>query len=134
MQYAKGAPIQGYIKKQDDQYMLIMTTRRKFADEFWFTLFHEIGHILNEDIEKDVYLDFEESERKESKADIFAANELIDKDAFYNFINSGDYTNESVERFAKSQKVMPFIVAGRLQKKFNNYKMWNQLKVTYKWE
>ena len=33
-----------------------MTTRRKFADEFWFTLFHEIGHILNGDFEKDFNL------------------------------------------------------------------------------
>lgn len=29
--------------------ILCMTLRQKFADIFWFTLFHEIAHILNGD-------------------------------------------------------------------------------------
>ena len=41
-----GAPVQGFIKKIDNKIILSMTIRRSFADEFWFTLFHEIGHFI----------------------------------------------------------------------------------------
>lgn len=134
MDYVKGAPVQGYIKKQDEKVILTITTRRKFADEFWFTLFHEIGHILNDDLTKDVHIDFDNDEVMESKADKFATNELIDSEAFREFLGKGDYSEAAVIKFAKSQNVMPFVVAGRLQKHFNNYKLWNKLKVTYQWE
>ena len=30
--------------------MLMMNDRRLNADTFWFTLFHEIGHIINGDL------------------------------------------------------------------------------------
>lgn len=29
--------------------MLMVNDRRLNSDTFWFTLFHEIGHIMNED-------------------------------------------------------------------------------------
>lgn len=41
------SPVQGFIRKNDNKIILSMTIRRAFADEFWFTLFHEIGHLLN---------------------------------------------------------------------------------------
>ena len=54
----KGAPVQGFIKKKEDgSLILCMTIRQKFADIFWFTLFHEIAHILNGDT-KNVFVDF----------------------------------------------------------------------------
>ena len=73
----RGAPVQGVIKKNDDSTLnLLMTTRRKFADMFWFTFFHEIGHIINGDIEdKLVDYDFAKGEA-EDKADEFTANTL----------------------------------------------------------
>ena len=134
MQYVKGAPVQGYIKKQDNKILLTMTTRRKFADEFWFTLLHEIGHIINDDLTKDAHIDFDNDETVENAANQFAMNELIKPEAFEVFIGKGDYSDASVIKFAKSQKIMPFVVAGRLQKHFNNYKLWNGLKEKYEWD
>ena len=59
VKHFKGAPVQGVIKKNDDGTLsLLMTTRRKYADIFWFTLFHEIGHIINGDIE-DKLIDYD---------------------------------------------------------------------------
>ena len=45
----RGAPVQGYIsQKSDGIYQMVLTIRGAFADIFWFSLFHEIGHIVNE--------------------------------------------------------------------------------------
>lgn len=87
VKHFRGAPVQGVIKKSNDGTLsLLMTTRRKFADIFWFTLFHEIGHIINGDIEdKLIDYDFAKSEA-EDKADEFAANTLIDAAEYESFV------------------------------------------------
>ncbi len=82
------------IKKNDDGTLnLLMTTRWKFADIFWFTFFHEIGHIINGDIEdKLVDYDFAKGEA-EDKADEFAANTLINPVDYEGFVvKKGFYT------------------------------------------
>jgi len=133
MEYVKGAPIQGYVKKQNDKVLLTMTTRRRYADEFWFTLFHEIGHLLNDDLNKGMYMEFDENETAEDEADRFASEELIKKEEFEAFFRKYDFSKEAVEKFAKEQGVMPFIVVGRLQKYTNNYKLLHDMKVRYEW-
>lgn len=45
----KNSGINGATKKIDGKIMLMVNDRRHFADTFWFTLFHEIGHIMNGD-------------------------------------------------------------------------------------
>ena len=129
----KGAPIQGYVKKQNDRVLLTMTTRRKYADEFWFTLFHEIGHLLNDDLNNGMYLEFEGTERPEDEADKFAGEELLNEKDFKTFVRKCDFSEEAVKKFAKEQGVMPFIVVGRLQKYANNYKLLHDMKVRYEW-
>ena len=70
-----GAPVQGFIRKNDNKIILSMTIRRAFADEFWFTLFHEIGHLLNGDIAGNQFIDYADSKSNmEEKADEFASN------------------------------------------------------------
>ena len=68
--------VQGVIKKNNDGSLnLIMTLRRKFADVFWFTLFHEIGHIINGDIE-DRLIDYEDIKNElEDRADEFGTSQ-----------------------------------------------------------
>ena len=114
----KGAPVQGLIKKKDNgSLMLCITLRQKFADIFWFTLFHEISHIINGDT-KTLFVDFDSvSSETEEKADNMAREFLIDSKAYKNFIDSGDYSSlRSIESFAESQNVKPYIVQGRLMK------------------
>ena len=119
----KGAPVQGFIKKQNNKVILIMTIRRAFADIFWFTLFHEIAHFINGD-SKQKFLDFESVENsRESKADTFAQNILIDKNAYQNFIKSKDFSLNSINAFANKQKILPSIIIGRLQK--DKYLKWS---------
>lgn len=120
VKHFKGAPIQGVIKRNTDNTLsLIMTNRRKFADIFWFTLFHEIGHILNGDI-KDRLIDYELNEDEvERKADGFASNTLIDAAAYAEFVSKGDYSLPSIRGFSNKLNLPSFILIGRLQR--DNY-------------
>ena len=114
----KGAPVQGFIKKKEDgSLILCMTIRQKFADIFWFTLFHEIAHILNGDT-KNVFVDFSTvSSEMETKANEIAGDILINSEAYEQFVNDKRYrTVKGIVEFAETQKVRDFIVEGRLMK------------------
>ena len=97
--------------------ILCMTLRQKFADIFWFTLFHEIAHILNGDT-KHEFIDFDSvSGEVESKADSMAGEFLIDSKAYKRFVAAEGYKRASeIERFASTQNVKDYIVQGRLMK------------------
>lgn len=129
-----GAPVQGFIKKNDNRIILSMTIRGAFADIFWFTLFHEIGHLLNDDIGNSNFIDFANSKSDmEDLADEYARNTLINEDDFNNFINQQNLTESDIINFAKQQNVQPFIVVGRIQKEKNNFRIFASLKKKYKW-
>lgn len=97
--------------------ILCMTLRQKFADIFWFTLFHEISHILNGDT-KSNFVDFDSvSGEAEAKADRMADDFLIDPKAYREFVQSEKYkTSHGIEEFAGLQKIREYIVLGRLMK------------------
>lgn len=61
--YFPGVPVQGYIRKKDYRiYQMFLTRRGASADIFWFSLFHELGHIANGDISRSgIYIDGEKS-------------------------------------------------------------------------
>ena len=113
----KGAPMQGFIKEEKNkQILMCITIRGKRGDSFWFTLFHEIGHVLNDDV-KDVMVDiFNETNDKEKKADDFAANVIVNNDDYQSFINKGDYSLPAIEYFSNEQKIPSFMIIGRMQK------------------
>lgn len=114
----RGAPVQGFIKETtDNRLILCLTIRQKRADIFWFTLFHEIAHILNCDYSSR-FVDFDSaSDSKEIKADEFAGNTLIPPKEYKEFLHSEKCTSiKEIRDFAKKICVEPFIVIGRLQK------------------
>ena len=112
----EGAPVQGFIKtNQDGKTTIGMTFRQKRADIFWFTLFHEIGHFINGD-SKQKFIDFESLENtRETKADNFAQKMLLDSSAYSQFVNENNISLKRIISFAESQNVAPSIVIGRLQ-------------------
>lgn len=132
----RGAPVQGIIKKNDDGTLnLLLTTRQKFADIFWFTFFHEIGHIINRDIE-DRLIDYDSAKGEaEDRADKFAANTLIDADEYVDFVNKGDFSIVSIKQFCTNQDIPAYILIGRLQKeKHIRYTQFSSEKVRYEIE
>lgn len=140
VKHFKGAPVQGYIsKKKDGSYQLCMTIRQAFADIFWFSLFHELGHIFNGDLQKNSgFLDDSSDTNKELAADKFASEQLIDSIKYAEFVNSFPdptcITISAINSFASSQRVMPYVVIGRLQRENKiPYTRFSEFKRRYKW-
>lgn len=132
----KGAPVQGYIsQKSDGSYQIALTIRGAFADIFWFSLFHELGHLVNGDLGKNNrFIDSGSDQEKEAKADEFASNRLINPKEYEDFKQIGDYSITSINRFAGKQRVPNYIVIGRLQKeKILDYTQYSGYKTRYKW-
>lgn len=132
----RGAPVQGYIfLKNDGIYQMVLTIRGAFADIFWFSLFHEIGHIVNGDIRKGVkFIDDGSDYNKETAADLFASNMLLSSESYKVFVQKGDFSIEAIQCYAESQNVMPYIVIGRLQKeRYLDYRVYSNYKLRYKW-
>ncbi len=108
-----------------------MTDRGKNADVFWFSLFHEVGHVLQRKITKTI-IDFETSEsfdEYEKEADLFARNLLIPSELYDSFVVSANFSEKNIMNFADSINIHPGIVVGRLQKDSHlSYKYLNRLK------
>lgn len=133
----RGAPVQGYIAKDSNgTYQMSLTTRGAAADIFWFTLFHEVGHIVNGDLTRtSKYIDASNSENiaRERNADAFARDALLNPDAYSAFVKNSDFSIMNIIRFAKEQDVIPCIVIGRLQKeKCIPYNYFSAYKTYYK--
>ena len=107
----KGSGVNGAVKKVDGKMLLMVNDRRHYSDTFWFTLFHEIGHILN----GDMGVSFEGEE--EDEADLFAQRALIPQEAYEAFTSEHlTFDERSIRRFAESIDRDPGIVLGRLLK------------------
>lgn len=93
-----------------------LNLRFSYSDTFWFTFFHELGHILlhgktEEFVEFDIRGHKEDS--KEKEADYFAESRLIAINEFESFSNK-PFSIESIHDFAKAQGIHSSIVFGRL--------------------
>ena len=108
-----------------DKVVLALNDRRKYADTFWFALFHELGHVLQQRIKVLLVSEIKKSgmetgdfiQRLEAEADAFSQNTLIPKTEYDEFIRmcSRSFTAETIRRFAAKINVLPGIVVGRLQ-------------------
>lgn len=131
----RGAPVQGFIKKTEEgNLVLCMTIRNSFADIFWFTLFHEIAHIVYGDT-KNKFVDFESvSSEMEARADDFARNTLIPLKEFQYFVEQRDFSISAINYFSKQSGVSPFIVIGRLMKEeLIGWESYSKERIRYKW-
>lgn len=122
-----GSFLHGATFYDKDKIVIGMTLRGKDADKFWFSLFHEIGHILLGHLSQDSVDD-----SAEIAADQFAKNTLISQETFDSFTNRGVFSKEAVIEFADRIGVAPGIVVGRLQKEgYIAFSWYNDLKIKY---
>lgn len=126
-----------------DKVVLALNDRRKYADTFWFALFHELGHVLQQRIK--VLLVSEKNkagletdeliQRLENDADAFSQNVLIPEAEYDDFVsmNQEGFTEETIRAFAKKINIQPGIVVGRLQKdEYLGYQtVLNSMKIKY---
>jgi len=108
--------IYGATRWLNNKYIIQLSLFRKSNDEFWFTIFHEICHILKHS-RKELYIEGNGLENeKEDEANIFAQNILIPPEQLKNLLESNyKLTIHQIEQFARDIDIAPGIVVGRLQ-------------------
>ncbi|MGL5206597.1 MAG: HigA family addiction module antitoxin [Acidaminococcaceae bacterium] len=124
--YLRNSGINGAVKwLKNDKVLLLINDRKKTADLFWFALFHELKHIL-QNRKKAVYISYEHKADSrltlgagdadsENDANEFAANFLLPPKQYQKFIAAGDFSEEKVKSFAEEVGVNFSIIIGRLQ-------------------
>lgn len=105
-----------------------LTVRGRDADKFWFSLFHEICHVIRGHISE---LNGSNKEQ-EDEADTFARDILISPEQYEVFIRANCFSKDCIITFAYRIGIAPGIVLGRLQKEnYIPYNRYNELKVKY---
>jgi HTH-type transcriptional regulator/antitoxin HigA len=105
-----------------------MTVRGKYADRFWFSLFHELAHIIQGHIGQSEGT----TDKDESNADTYASNVLIPAAEFDAFTANNDFSKESIISFAESVGIDAGMGVGRLQKeKYISFSLYGELKTKY---
>lgn len=116
----------------DGRPVIGLTLRQDRLDNFWFVLFHELGHISKHRYSGLVegFLDENDGDSmdvREREANDFARNALISdevwKRSFVRYANSTD----DIIAFAKNVGVGPEIVAGRIRFERNDFSILNKL-------
>lgn len=105
-----------------------LTLRHDRVDNFWFTLLHEIGHLVNDfDDEGEAFFDdldaLPHDDPREVAANLFAERALIPPDAWGNSLVRERPISENVEALAHELRIHPAIVAGRAQREHHNYRV-----------
>ena len=129
----KGCPINGAVRWLSPSKALIQLSFRYLSDDiFWFTFFHEAGHILN-DPREEVFVDIDyDDDSREHAANVFAKEFLIPP------MHARELTTMksmvTVRTFAKRIGVHTGIVVGRLQhEKIIPYSQMHDLLVRLDW-
>jgi HTH-type transcriptional regulator/antitoxin HigA len=117
--------------------VLMLSLRGKWADIFWFSLFHELGHLLLHD-RQTVFIEDDETapdmQTKEAEADRFAADHLIPPRQYALFAGRRLFDPGAIKAFATSIGIDPGIVVGRLQHDGHLKNEWrNDLRTRYEW-
>lgn len=100
-----------------NQALIQISLRYKTDDHFWFTLFHEAGHVLLHG-KKEIFLEGSQEkpeQQKEEEANRFAAEFLIPRKELDRFTARGQRSYDAVKQFAGELGIAPGIVVGRLQ-------------------
>ncbi|MFD1893309.1 ImmA/IrrE family metallo-endopeptidase [Ottowia beijingensis] len=112
----KGCPASGATRIRNGQAIVQLSARYLRDDSFWFTFFHEAGHLVLH--ENRLFLEWSENrhldESEEREANDFAAKILIppSQEAALSALPH-DY--KTIMRFARNLSVSPGIVVGQLQ-------------------
>ncbi len=112
-----GAPISGATRWFHGKPLIQLSDRYKTDDHFWFTFFHEAGHILLHG-KKDIFLvkvkGTAMDQKKELEANAFAAKQLLTNAQFQKIIQS-PLSDDDIVAFAKKFRISPGVIVGRLQ-------------------
>lgn len=98
----------------EDKAMLLLSFRFRSDDQFWFSLFREIGHLILHGGRTFVDDEKTGADQLEQQADNFAAEQIIplSKQAEFSKLRS---SMDAIVRFSVSIRVAPGLVVGQMQ-------------------
>jgi Zn-dependent peptidase ImmA (M78 family) len=112
--------------------MILLCLRGKGEDKFWFSFFHEAGHVLT-DSKKDLLINNGSREDpREVRTDEFAVEFLIP--ARYNEDIKKFRSNREVLNMAGRLNISPGIVAGRYQFLTDRWDYFKNLIRNFQWK
>ncbi|HIM96920.1 MAG TPA: ImmA/IrrE family metallo-endopeptidase [Gammaproteobacteria bacterium] len=118
-----------------DKALLMLSGRHKSDDHFWFTFFHEAGHLVLHNA-KSLFLEGSDSisGTEEDEANQFSMNLLIPSE-YQEELKHLSPNPRSILRFAKKIGVSPGIVLGQMQfaRLCSHSSTLNRLKIRYDW-
>lgn len=110
-----GAPVCGATRwLSPDKALIQLSLRYKSDDQFWFSFFHEAGHILRHGKKLGFIEDGEGRSALEEEANAFAASFLIPRE--HEARLGGLKSSHAIVEFSKAIGIAPGIVVGRLQR------------------
>jgi len=107
----KGVLQHGVTLLDGERTVIVFSTGDTDDNEFWFWLFHELGHISLGHVRQLRGTSMQD----EKDAHSWARNMLISWKEFDSFKQQGDFSEQSICVFAKKQGISPGIVVGRMQ-------------------
>lgn len=112
--------------------IIALSIRHDRIDNFWFTLFHEIGHLKlhlnnNDDLVFFDDLDVDPTDDKEKEADEFAREALVPTAEWSKSPASKTRMPEAVKQLANKLNISPAIVAGKIQHKYKDFRVLKQM-------
>lgn len=118
-----------------DKALMLLSFRYLSDDQFWFSLYHEAGHLLLHG-ERSVFLEVKGAQTsvEEAEANLFAENVLIPQERKAEMAKLNAREWKKIVRFAKSIGISPGLVVGQLQHRgVLRHDQFNKLKARYKW-
>ena len=130
-----GCTASGATRFINNSYPVLMLSARHLSDDhFWFTFFHEAGHLVLHS-QDTLFIEYDSSpnSKDEQEANAFAKDLLIPKQHREEFLQLKRDTRQ-VARFARKIGVSPGIVVGQLQHEgvFDRLHL-NRVKRRYQW-
>lgn len=129
--HLNGSFLHGATFYDSKKIVIALTLRGKDSDKFWFSLFHELGHIVNGHINKSGGID----DNDEKESDNYARDKLIPMENYNKFLQNNCLDRDSIKSFAKEINIDKGIVVGRLQKDGKiDFNQLNDLKTKYEFK
>jgi HTH-type transcriptional regulator/antitoxin HigA len=111
--------------------VIAMSLRFPRLDYFWFTLLHELAHLVlhSDQLKEPFFFDVEAEDmgRVEKAADRLAKDSIVDRASWRNCAPKYDATDKAVFNYAAEQGVHPSLVAGLLRKESGNYRRYSSI-------
>ena len=126
-----GCPVSGIAQMVNGRAVIALTSRHLTDDHFWFSFFHEAGHLLLHSDQ--IGIDVDAKADGEDEANEFARDLIVPKSSWSKLMRL-DVSKFSIVRFARDIGVSPGLVVGQLQKaKRIRYNQFNYLKNRFQW-